>query len=91
MPLGKSETGSRAASPIWLGFMKRVLEDKPPKIFEVPEGIVFTKIDAETGLLPIPESKETVFVYFKEGTEPTEYTKRPGDIADTGEFFKKDL
>ncbi|MGW8301965.1 MAG: penicillin-binding protein 1A, partial [Desulfobacterales bacterium] len=89
-PLGKSETGSRAASPIWLGFMKRVLEDKPPKIFEVPEGIVFTKIDAETGLLPIPESKETVFVSFKEGTEPTEYTKRPGDIADTGEFFKKD-
>ena len=90
-PLGKSETGSRAASPIWLGFMKRVLEDKPPKIFEVPEGIVFTKIDAETGLLPIPESKETVFVSFREGTEPTEYTKRPGDIADTGEFFKKDL
>ncbi len=90
-PLGKSETGSRAASPIWLGFMKRVLEDKPPKIFEVPEGIVFTKIDAETGLLPIPESKETVFVSFKEGTEPTEYSKRPGDVADTGEFFKKDL
>jgi len=90
-PLGKSETGSRAASPIWLGFMKRVLEDKPPKIFEVPEGIVFTKIDAETGLLPIPESKETVFVSFKEGTEPTEYSKRPGEIADTGEFFKKDL
>jgi penicillin-binding protein 1A len=24
-PLGKSETGSRAASPIWLGFMKKVL------------------------------------------------------------------
>ena len=90
-PLGKSETGSRAASPIWLGFMKRVLEDKPPKIFEVPEGIVFTKIDAKTGLLPIPESKETVFVSFKEGTEPTEYSKRPGEIADTGEFFKKNL
>jgi len=90
-PLGKSETGSRAASPIWLGFMKRVLADKPPKIFEVPEGIVFTKIDAETGLLPIPESKKTVFVSFKEGTEPTEYSKRPGEIADTGEFFKKDL
>ena len=90
-PLGKSETGSRAAAPIWLGYMKRILADKPPKIFEVPEGIVFTKIDAETGLLPIPESKETVFVSFKEGTEPTEYTKRPDEIADTGEFFKKDL
>jgi penicillin-binding protein 1A len=90
-PLGKSETGSRAASPIWLGFMKRILADKPPKIFEVPEGIVFTKIDAETGLLPIPESKKTVFVSFKEGTEPTDYSKRPGEITDTGDFFKKDL
>jgi len=90
-PLGKSETGSRAASPIWLGFMKRILADKPPKIFEVPEGIVFTKIDAETGLLPIPESKKTVFVSFKEGTEPTDYSKRPDEITDTGDFFKKDL
>ena len=90
-PLGKSETGSRAASPIWLGFMQRILADKPPKIFEVPEGVVFTQIDAETGLLPIPESKETVFVCFREGTEPTEYSKKPGEIADTGEFFKKDL
>ncbi|MDX1707338.1 MAG: PBP1A family penicillin-binding protein [Desulfobacterales bacterium] len=90
-PLGKSETGSRAASPIWLGFMQRILADMPPKIFEVPEGVVFTQIDAETGLLPISESKETVFVCFKEGTEPTEYSKKPGEIADTGEFFKKDL
>ena len=90
-PLGKSETGSRAASPIWLGFMQRILADKPLKVFEVPEGVVFTKIDAETGLLPIPESKETAFVCFKEGSEPTEYSKRPDEIADTGEFFKKDL
>ena len=90
-PLGKSETGSRAASPIWMGFMQRILADKPLKVFEVPEGVVFTKIDADTGLLPIPESKETAFVCFKEGTEPTEYSKKPGEIADTGEFFKKDL
>ncbi len=90
-PLGKSETGSRAASPIWLGFMQRIVADKTPKIFEVPEGVVFTQIDAETGLLPIPESKETVFVCFKEGTEPTEYSLKPGEIADTSEFFKKDL
>lgn len=90
-PLGKSETGSRAASPIWVGFMERILADKPIKVFEVPEGVVFTKIDAQTGLLPIPESKETAFVCFKEGTEPTEYSKRPDEVADTGEFFKKDL
>ncbi|MFC1857846.1 penicillin-binding transpeptidase domain-containing protein, partial [Thermodesulfobacteriota bacterium] len=86
--LGKGETGSRSASPIWLGYMKRVLEDKPIAIFSVPEGVVFKKIDAETGLLPIPESKKTVFECFKEGTVPTKYTKRPESITGPEEFFK---
>jgi penicillin-binding protein 1A len=74
-PLGQSETGSRAASPIWLGFMKRVLDGEPVKIFPVPDGIVFSNIDADTGLLPIAESKNTVYVCFKEGTVPTDHTK----------------
>jgi penicillin-binding protein 1A len=90
-PLGKSETGSRAASPIWLGFMKRALEGKPVKVFPVPEGVVFSKIDADTGLLPIAESKNTVFVCFKEGTVPTEHTKPPHQITEAEDFFKKDL
>jgi penicillin-binding protein 1A len=86
--LGRGETGSRAASPIWLGFMQRAMADRPVKVFEVPEGIVFSRIDAETGLLPIPESKETIFECFKDGTVPTEYTKRPDAIADQEDFFK---
>ena len=89
--LGKSETGSRAASPIWLGFMQRILEDKPVRVFQVPEGVVFSKIDAETGLLPIPESTKTIFECFKEGTVPTEYTKPPDTVTEHEEFFKKDL
>jgi penicillin-binding protein 1A len=86
--LGRGETGSRAASPIWLGFMQRAMADRPVKVFEVPEGIVFSRIDAETGLLPIPESKETIFECFKDGTVPTEYTKPPDAIADQEDFFK---
>jgi penicillin-binding protein 1A len=86
--LGTGETGSRSASPIWLGFMKRILEDKPVRVFQVPEGVIFSKIDAETGLLPIPESKKTLFECFKEGTVPTEYTKRPDSITEPEEFFK---
>ncbi|MBL0714910.1 MAG: transglycosylase domain-containing protein, partial [Desulfosarcina sp.] len=86
--MGRGETGSRTASPIWLGFMQKILADKPVKAFEVPEGIVFSRIDAETGLLPIPESTETLFECFKEGTEPTEYTKPPDTIADPEDFFK---
>jgi penicillin-binding protein 1A len=90
-PLGKSETGSRAASPIWVSFMKQVLDGVPVKVFPVPEGVVFSKIDAETGLLPIPESKKTVFVCFKEGTVPTDSTKPPDEITEEDDFFKKDL
>lgn len=89
--LGKGETGSRAASPIWLGFMKQILADKPVRVFEVPDGVVFSKIDAETGLLPILESKKTRFEVFKEGTQPTEYTKRLDTVTDAEDFFKLDL
>jgi penicillin-binding protein 1A len=89
--LGKSETGSRAASPIWLGFMQKVLAGKPVRVFQVPEGVVFSKIDAETGLLPISESKKTIFECFKEGSVPTEYTKEPGLMTEPEEFFKSDM
>jgi len=89
--LGKSETGSRAASPIWLGFMKKILKDKPVRIFNVPEGVVFSKIDAETGLLPIPESKKTIFECFKEGTVPTEYSKKQDSITKPEQFYKSDM
>ncbi len=89
--LGKSETGSRAASPIWLDFMKKTLADKPVRVFQAPEGVVFSKIDSETGLLPIPESKKVTFECFKEGTAPTKYTKRPNAITEKEDFFKSEM
>ncbi len=88
--LGKKETGSRAASPIWLDFMKQALADEPERVFPVPESIVFTKIDLETGLLPISESNYTAYECFKEGTAPTERTEAP-DAIDSNEFYKKGL
>jgi penicillin-binding protein 1A len=89
--LGRAEQGARTASPIWLGFMKNILKDKPVKVFQVPEGVVFAKIDAETGLLPIPESKKTIFECFKEGTVPTEYTKKPDTVTEASDFYKLDM
>ena len=89
--LGVYETGSKAASPIWLGFMKRILDKKSVRIFQVPEGVVFSQIDAKTGLLPIPESEETIFECFKEGTVPTEYTPKPGSITEPEQFYKTDM
>lgn len=71
-PLGRAETGGRAAAPIWLRFMQGALAGTPIKGFTVPEDVVFVKIDKDTGLLATPKSRETVFECFKEGTAPTE-------------------
>ena len=75
--MGKGETGSRAASPIWLEFMSETVKEKPVEDFKVPQGIVFAKIDAKSGLLAGRHSKKTVFQSFKEGTEPKKYSPKP--------------
>lgn len=90
--LGRSETGARAAAPIWLDFMQTVLADEKPLRFPPPPpGIVAVAIDAKTGLLPIPESVSTRTEYFKAGTEPTQYTRRAGEISTEKDFFKEGL
>ena len=74
-PLGRHETGSRAACPIWIGFMRQALKDFPKSTFPVPSGIVFAKIDEKTGLLATPQTEHVIFECFKEGTEPKEFTR----------------
>lgn len=90
--LGRSETGAVAAGPIWFDFMQQALENKPVRDFLVPEeGIEYAEIDAETGLLAIPESKKTILECFKEGTSPGRYTHKPGSLTETEDFFKSGL
>ncbi len=90
--LGQGETGSRAASPIWLGFMQAMLKDKPVEAFAVPDGVIFAKIDVATGLLSASESKETRFECFKEGTEPTAHASNPEEeTVRTETFYKSDI
>jgi penicillin-binding protein 1A len=88
--MGKGETGSRAASPIWLYFMSEVLKDQPVVDFQVPEGVVFAKIDAETGRLASNYSEKTVFQAFKEGNEPKKYSPKP-KAPKYGQFLQYDM
>jgi penicillin-binding protein 1A len=88
--MGKGETGSRAASPIWLYFMSDVLKDRSVIDFQVPGGVVFAKIDSNTGLLAGPHSENTVLQTFKEGSEPTDYSPKP-KTAKSGQFFQFDM
>ena len=83
--LGENETGSRAASPIWVNFMSKILKDKPPKPFPVPEGIEFMKIDLKTGEISL--RNEGILECFKEGTGPMQKTS----IRQSTDFFKFDL
>ena len=48
--LGKKETGSRAALPIWIDYMKPLLSNYPIKNQIKPEGITPFKINKKTGM-----------------------------------------
>ncbi|MAJ02508.1 MAG: penicillin-binding protein [Rickettsiales bacterium] len=47
--LGKSETGSRVAAPIFGDFMKTVYNNKKPYPFLRPEGVKFINVDSKSG------------------------------------------
>ncbi len=80
-PLGEKMTGSAVAIPVWTEFMKRALQEKPVKDFPSPSGIVFKKIDVETGLLASPQSRNTLWFAFLEGTAPQRYSNQANDLS----------
>jgi len=62
--LGVNETGSRAAIPIWLDFMKRALKDTPILGFPESDHVVFAKVDPETGEEPSAFNPDAEFEVF---------------------------
>ena len=68
--LGRGETGSQAALPIWFDYMSEVLSEVPKESFPIPNNIVFANIDNETGQLATAQSHEVVRQAFFSGTEP---------------------
>jgi penicillin-binding protein 1A len=48
--LGTDETGSKAALPIWIAYMAKILKGTPEATLPMPSGIVALTINAETGL-----------------------------------------
>ncbi len=48
-PLGKGETGSKAALPIWIEFMQAALEGNPFQYFDRPDDVVHVYMDRATG------------------------------------------
>mgnify|MGYP005858263515 FL=1 len=68
--LGKDESGARAALPIWISFMDRALRNTPIETPKPPEGIVFVKVDLETGLPSDGDSPNTIMEAFVDSSIP---------------------
>ena len=71
-PMGKYETGARAALPIWIDYRSKVEPGYPEEDFAAPPGIVMARVDAHTGKLVGPNTTESYMLPFQNGTEPTE-------------------
>jgi len=80
-PLGRNETGAVAAAPIWLEYMQKIYTDKPVRTFHIPEGLVFERINPNTGYTPQSKNDPAIFECFKEGTQPIKYTPSPIDAV----------
>jgi penicillin-binding protein 1A len=80
IPLGRKETGSSIAVPIFRDFMAAALENQPAIPFRVPPGIRLVRVNASTGVVAQRGEKRIILEAFKPGTEPTEL----GPVVDGG-------
>lgn len=75
-------TGSRAALPIWISFMRRLERSRPDLLageFELPDGIIERPIDPTTGMLATVRCPQVRLELFMEGREVTEFCRlHPG-------------
>ncbi len=69
-PLGNRETGSSAALPLWIDFMKKALKGTPERMMPQPEGLVTVKINADTGELAGNNDLHTLFEIFRSENVP---------------------
>ncbi len=82
--LGRNETGSRAALPIFISFMEKALRDTPVEPFRVPDKIALVRVNLETGTPADGSSPQTILEAFveetssKEKEEPASKTKVRG-------------
>ncbi len=71
-PLGKKETGARAALPIWREVMGKVLPETGADDFEKPTTVTLVRMDVRSGLLGDGKCEDVTEAAFVKGTEPTE-------------------
>lgn len=69
-----SRAESSRAAPIFADFIEAALRAVPPKLFEVPPGVISLYVDPATGTIATPDcGAGSRLEYFVKGTEPTEF------------------
>jgi len=68
--LGSNETGSRAALPMWIEYMRIALAGVPELRLEQPPGLITVRIDPETGMLASTDNANAIFEIFRPGHVP---------------------
>ena len=64
-PLGKFETGSKTALPIFESFIKKAVKKSDARPFKVSNGITMMIVDSETGQKADFSSKNTIVEAYK--------------------------
>jgi penicillin-binding protein 1A len=73
-PLGKGETGGRAALPMWIGLMGEALAGVPEHPLAEPPGIITARIDPATGALATAATPDARFEIFMAAHPPGAHT-----------------
>ncbi len=74
--LGARETGSRAALPMWIEFMRGALKNFPEKPLVRPLGLATVRIDPSTGGRVRPDDKGFMLEVFREENIPEYVVKK---------------
>ncbi|MFA6034880.1 MAG: penicillin-binding transpeptidase domain-containing protein, partial [Myxococcota bacterium] len=85
-PLGRWETGGKAALPIWMAYTAKALAGMKEPEFEAPPGIVFLRMNPDTGAI-LPEGATGGI------SEPFKKDKLPDSVnaaSKTTDFMKID-
>lgn len=90
----------RRAAPIFARYTEKALENVPPKIFPIPDGVVSVYINPESGKLATAACPEKELTTFISGTEPAEYCSQhsagdesspeAGSSSETADQLKED-
>jgi penicillin-binding protein 1A len=67
--LGRTETGSSVAVPIYESIAREVFKDKAPTPFRIPPGLRLMRVNLSDGM-PAPGDPSAIWEAFKPGTEP---------------------